>query len=175
MKAKRRGNKDNQSFWKRTVIIQLIILLMFFILFKNSIPCDAEQLQQTTIVVEEKTYFRQSKQGYHLICSYQTNRYRFPNLGIHAQYSNSDLHNLLTEGDQLTITYFESYSLLFGKHNYIVSASKENTELRTYEEYYKRKKGVSWAVCVLFGIIEVLFLGYCFIDACRTLSSRKRT
>ena len=53
MKAKRRGNKDNQSFWKRTVIIQLIILLMFFSLFKNSIPCDAEQLQQTNYTINK--------------------------------------------------------------------------------------------------------------------------
>ena len=162
MKAKKRGK--NKSFLLRYVLIQVVIAISFLVLLMNSFPIATNRLQQETITVEEKTYFRQSKQGYHLICSYQSVRYRFPNLGMHAQYSNSDLHTLLTEGDHLTVTYFESYSLLFGKHNYIVAANKENTKLRTYEEYYKSKGRVFIPLCILFAFLEILFLGFCTLD-----------
>ena len=141
------------------VLIQVLIIVMFFMAFNTSHPIDITDTKQAEITVDDVHYrvsqSRYSK-NYWLIISENSTEYIFSNLEPSAEYSVNELSESISVGDRLFLRYYETFNI-FGKINLIVDARTENETYRTLEEYNSSKQGVDIAVIIVFSVIEVLF------------------
>ncbi len=139
-------------------LMQILIILVFSWLLYKSKPVDLENTKQITITVDNVRYQRGPTEYYFIIYS-DSEKYLFSNYGRFGEYSNRELYESISIGDRLTLTYYNSSSLLHGNFNSVIEA-QSNTEIyRSVEEYTKLTAGISTAVTIPFLIIELVFVG----------------
>ena len=141
-----------------SVLIQVLIIAMFFMAFNTSHPIDITDTKQAEITVDD-TYCRFTGRRLTttwLVISENSTEYIFSSLEPSAEYSVNELYESISVGDRLSLRYYETFNIL-GKINLIVDARTENETYRTLEEYNNSKQGVDIAVIIVFSVIEVLF------------------
>ncbi len=145
-----------------SVLIQVLIIVSFVRLFNASQPVDISDTKQVEIIVEEVYYRTRTRFEDWLFVSDNSTKYILTNPGIFPEYTVSELYELISVGDRLSLRYYETFNIL-GKINLIVEACTETETYRTLEEYNKSKQGVDIAVIVIFSVFELLFCAGTFI------------
>lgn len=148
-----------------SVLIQVLIIAMFFMAFNTNHPIDITDTKQTEITVDD-IYYRitsgRHSTTYWLIISENSTEYIFSSLKPSAEYSVNELYESISVGDRLSLRYYETFNIL-GKINLIVDARTATETYRTLEEYNNSKQGVAIAVIVIFSVFELLFCAGTFI------------
>ena len=153
--------KRNHIFRSLAVrlLVQILIIVLFIGLLSESRPVALEDTIQRTICVDKTDYRRVfSERRFYIYAD--SVKYTFAS-GNHG-YSNSALSKTISAGDQLSIVYYED-SGLFGNANYIIAAQTETEVYRSLDGYYESKSGMPTIVIISFLIVELLFLGICFL------------
>lgn len=148
-----------------SVLIQVLIIAMFFMAFNTNHPIDITDTEKTEITVDD-IYYRITRgrhSTYWLIISENSTEFIFLSLEPSAEYSVNELYESISVGDRLSLRYYETFNIL-GKINLIVDARTETETYRTLEEYNKSKQGVDIAVIVIFSVFELLFCAIVFIS-----------
>ena len=150
-----------------SVLIQVLIIAMFFMAFNTNHPIDITDTKQAEITVDD-TYCRFTGRRLTttwLVISENSTEFIFSGDEPFSEYeySVSELHESISVGDRLSLRYYETFNIL-GKINLIVDARTENETYRTLEEYNNEKQGDAILVIILFSVIEVLFCAIVFIS-----------
>ncbi len=141
----------------RVLIIQILIILSFFLLLNMSRPVNITTSTQCNIVVEEIDYGRGFNES-RLYVYDQSIGYMFSKGAIISEYSGVyEISKQINEGDILTITYIEE-STLFGKRNLVVDAFSQEGVYLSYHQYNADKQIVRIALYVSFAIFELIFI-----------------
>lgn len=150
-----------------SVLIQVCIIVMFFMAFNTSHPIDITDTKQAEITVDD-TYCRFTGRRLTtawLVISENSTEFIFsgdePFSGY--KYPVEELNELISVGDRISLRYYETFNIL-GKINLIVDARTETETYRTLEEYNNSKQGVDIAVIVIFSVFELLFCAFVFIS-----------
>lgn len=158
-----------------SVLIQVCIIVMFFMAFNTSHPIDITDTKQAEITVDDIHYrvtqARYSK-TYWLIISENSTEYIFSSLKPSAEYSVNELYKSISVGDRLSLRYYETFNIL-GKINLVVEARTETETYRTLEEYNNAKQGVDIFVIILFFVIEVIFCAIAVLFFAFSKNTRK--
>ena len=155
-----KGDKKTSSYFF-LALIQVLIVIIFISLLKESSPINPSKLKKTDVYVEKTSYMRYFSEYRFNIFS-QSTRYSFANLGAFSKYSNNELHKNISVGDYISITYYEKQSF-FGKSNMVVDARTEEQTYRTLKEYNENVKGLWVVIVILFVVIELVYIGGCLI------------
>lgn len=141
----------------KIVIIQLLILIGFYLMLYGTKPTPVESTEFASITVDDIRYSNIG--GPFLVVSSGSEKYIFSNSGYPDQYSVDQLSEIISVGDCLSIRYEQRFSIRFGIHNHIIDAYSDTHRLRSIEITNEaRKEGfIPW--CTLWGLIELGFLG----------------
>ncbi len=159
----RSGEKEMQKRRKiisdlaKFLVFQILIVTVFLYFFQITKPVKHAELVSGTITVDNIEYYRAFSE-YNLNIYSGSNKYSFPNLGTLAEYSNSELHKQLSQGDIIEVIYYEKAHGLRGKSRWIVEAKSETQTYRSLSEYYNSKHGLPIFVIAAFSILEIIFL-----------------
>lgn len=145
------------------VFFQLLILSCFINLLLNSKKIELNETISTDIVVGETNLIQRGHLESSFVVFSDGNTFYFPNQTGQLQLSNSKLYDVISEGSQLSIIYFEKTGL-FGTKNWVVDARSEKIVYRSIEEYNKNKIGVIPLLVVLFLVIEIIYCGVLLFD-----------
>lgn len=156
-KIKRNLKNLNKRTIVCAVIVQVLLIAVFADTIAESRPINTEDTKQVTVTVEETKRISGSKGPKWFIVYSDSDKYYFTEFGIFGKYSNRELEEQISVGDELTLTYFEHFHILKNR-NLVVEASKENQVFRTLEEYNEQYSGVNIAAIIIFVILEILFL-----------------
>lgn len=157
-----------------SVLIQVLIIAMFFMAFNTNHPIDITDTKQAEITVDD-TYCRFTGRRLittWLVISENSTEYIFSSLKPSAEYSVNELHESISVGDRLSLRYYETFNIL-GKINLIVDARTENETYRTLEEYNSSKQGDDIFVIILFFVIEVIFCAVAVLFFAFSKNTRK--
>lgn len=138
-------------------LVQIAIIVLYTYMLNESKPIELERVKQIDITVEEICYKKVISE-YRLDIYSDLKKYSFASRGTTKEYSNSELYEIISTGDLLTIVYYEKSSV-FGTENRVVEARTKTETYRSFEEYNKGKNGLSVGVTVLFVMIEIVFWG----------------
>ena len=159
-----------------SVLIQVLIIAMFFMAFNTNHPIDITDTKQAEITVDD-TYCRFTGRRLTttwLVISENSTEFIFsgdePFSGY--EYSVSELHESISVGDRLSLRYYETFNIL-GKINLVVDAQTENETYRTLEEYNNAKQGDDIFVIILFFVIEVIFCAVAVLFFAFSKNTRK--
>ena len=144
------------------VLIQVVIVIMFVFVFRASQPIDIKEINQIDIIVEDIYLVRSSRSNKLLVVSDST-MYLFQTSPMFEEYSVNELYELISKGSKLSIRYFETYMLYYGKVRYVVDARSETETYRSIEAYYSSHEGAAIFVIILFSVLELFFIGLVFI------------
>ncbi len=139
-----------------SVLIQVLIIVSFVRLFNASQPIDINDTAQTEITVDDIYTIRVLRENLLFVVADST-YYLFTSRATFKDFSVHELYNSISEGDHLSLIYYESDSILFKKVNTVVDARTKTETYRSFEEYKKSKQGLDIAVIIVFSVIEVLF------------------
>lgn len=156
-KIKRNLKNLNRRAIVCVVIVQVLMIVVFADTITESRPINIEDTKQVTVTVEGAKRISGSRGPKWFIVYSDSDKYYFSEFGIFGKYSNRELEEQVSVGDELTLTYFEHFHFLKNR-NLVVEASNENQVLRTLEEYNKQHSGVNVAAIIIFIILEILFL-----------------
>lgn len=158
----RRAKINLKNLKKRTIIFAVLVqvLLISFLIngITDSKPIKVQDTQQVTITVEKTKNIGGGKGPKWFIVYADSQKYYFNNFGIFGKYSNSELNEHISVGENLTLTYYEKYHL-FANRNWVVEAENETEAFRTLDEYNELSSGtgVLVAVIVIFCILEIIY------------------
>lgn len=138
------------------ILGQIVILLVFVLLFQESKPIDINSCTNTRIIVEDKEYTRVYQE---YKCRIFSNgiRYDFYNTGSSGKYTSKELYEKIVIGEILDISYINRYGF-FGKYNLIVDAKDETNIYLDFNSYNLQKEKANISVIIMFSIIELVFL-----------------
>ena len=146
------------------VVVQSLILLLFFGLFYASKPIDVNSAKTAQIIVEDKEHKRVFRE-YRCVIFSNGLRYDFPNEGILGKYTPKELYDTISKGEKLDITYVKAYTIT-GSYNLIINAQSEKSLYLDFNLYNVSRSKAHNAVCLSFAVLEFLFLiGSAFVIA----------
>lgn len=141
---------------KRKIIflamIQLAIILFGLFAILINVPIAPEKIESKAITVEDTIF---NRVGPNLIIYSGTDKYVFGNNG---KYTASQLEEMISVGDRISISCAPSWSVLFGKHYQIVEASTDTCELCSLEKTNEDARKAVVAGIIVFGIVELVFV-----------------
>ena len=143
------------------VTIQLLLILVFTGLIRESITVDIKNTKQITVIVDEVQCFRFLETRFNIYTD--SEKYIFANSTALSDCSNSSLCDSISRGDELTIVYFEK-NTMFGKRRIVVGAKTDIEVYRSIEGYNASKRGASTLAFIISAIIELVFIGICWIN-----------
>lgn len=164
----RRVKRNLKNLKKRTIIFAALVqvLLISFLIngITDSKPIKVQDTQQVLITVEKTKNTGVSKGPQWFIVYSDSQKYYFDNFGIFGKYSNSELNEHISVGENLTLTYYEKYHL-FANRNWVVEAENETEAFRTLDEYNELNSGtgILAAVIVIFCILEIIYCLFPFL------------
>ncbi|MBQ2759816.1 MAG: hypothetical protein IJE93_08625 [Clostridia bacterium] len=139
------------------VLIQMFIVLLFLQLFRNGQAVKIEETKQADIIVED-IYIQIAPGENLLFIIADSGRYNFAIHSMFEKYSFRELEEIISEGDKLTVRYYEGYTI-FGKTKSIVDMRSETEIYRSFEDYTRAFRGVPTFIVILFSVIELIFAG----------------
>ena len=142
--------------------IQVLLIFIFVYMLIHSQQLDIKQTKQISIDVDDMYYYRTAKE-YKLLVVADSKYYLFAGRSTFKERSVHDIYESISIGDQLSLTYYESNSIIWGQVNIVVDANSETETYRTLEEYNRGREGLPVFVVVLCSIIELIFAGVVFI------------
>lgn len=142
------------------ILIQMLIVFGFARFLNSSQPVDIQDIKQIDIVAEDISTVRVPRENW-LIVVADSEQYVFENHSWHEEYSVNELYDSISEGDRLSLMYYESRNLFLGKANMVVDARTETEIYRSIEEYNRGKVGLPAAVAAIFSVsvIELFYIG----------------
>ena len=151
-----------KRLFKRSLLIQIIILLLFAVALHESKPIDINDCKNEQIIVDAKKYhygYREYK------CKIYSNgiRYDFPTHSIRDEYNPREFYGTIQEGDKLDITYKKTYSIR-GKENLVVAVKDDTTTYFDLDSYNSQKKPAFISMIVLFAVVELIFFAIVFFN-----------
>ncbi len=143
------------------IIIQFLIVFMFVQFIERSEQLDINDTQQIDIIVDDKYIFKALTEHRLVIVADSVN-YLFMSRATIDEYSVDELYSSVSNGERLSLVYYES-NFLFEKVNIVVDARTETQIYRTFDGYNYSKEGIHIFGCIIFSIIELLFVGGVYI------------
>lgn len=145
------------------VLVQVLIVLVFIRLISISLPINIDETEQITVTVEDAYRTKLPGGGRRvsenwLVVVADSNKYWFENV-LFDKYPVNELHQSISKGDELTLTYYKASNIILGNRNIVVAAESESETYRTIKAYNQSRQGVPVFVAVLFLITELVFLG----------------
>lgn len=144
------------------VFIQLLIAFAFAYMLINSRQININETHQASINVDNIYYYRIAKENKLLVIS-DSKYYLFTNRSTLKEHSVHDIYESISLGDQLSLTYYETHSIIWGKCNIVVGAHSETEIYRSLSEYNRGREGLPLFVIILYSIIELIFSGVVFV------------
>ena len=141
-------------------IIQVVIIFTFVHVLIGSQQINLNDTEQIDIIVDDIYYFRVPREKWLFVVSNST-EYLFMGRPTFEEYSVDELYNSISEGNRLSLRYYETHTVL-GKVNLVVDARSESETYRSIEEYNHGKQGVPTIVTVVFSLIELIIAGIVF-------------
>lgn len=141
------------------VFIQLLIVVVFVYLFNISQPININDTNKVNITVDDAYLVTRPRQTTWMVVVADSIEYVFTNSGTLEEYSTTEIYESISNGDQLSLVYYEMNVVLFGKTNIIVDAHTENTIYRSFDEYNRGRDGTSIYILITFFVIELVFVG----------------
>ena len=154
--TKLRNRKFAKRIAKYAVIGQIIIILLFSVLFYQSKPIDIKDCTSIEIVVDEKEYVH----GYgEYKCRIISNemRYEFSNTGIFGNYTLKELYQMISKGECIDIVYVERY-LFFQKYNLIIDARNESNVYIDIDTYTAQREATFLILMTFVSFVEMIFI-----------------
>lgn len=143
------------------LVVQLIIVLLFLRGLSESKSVTINDTKQVEIKVDNVFYFRGISE-YKLIIYSNTEKYLFDSRSNTEDYSIHELKEAISTGDKLSIVYYDGYSI-YGKIRRVVDARTETIIYRSFDNYNKGRAGSVLFLCIIFVVLEVLYLSYLII------------
>lgn len=145
------------------VLVQVLIVLVFIRLISISLPINIDETEQVTVTVDDAYRTKLPGGGRRvsenwLVVVADSNKYWFENV-LFDKYPVKELHQSISKGDELTLTYYKASNIILGNRNIVVAAESESETYRTIKAYNQSRQGVPVFVAVLFLITELVFLG----------------
>ena len=143
------------------VVIQVIIILLFYKLINISKAVEIEDTTQMTVTVDAIRYEYNARIESRVWIKSNSQQYFFGSPHTSNDYAAHEIFESLSEGDEITIIFYEENSIS-GPRNRIIDARTDTEVFCTYENYLKSMTNVIPAVCALFSFVELLFLSGVF-------------
>lgn len=145
----------------KVLITQLLLIILFSYALYLSRPASQSKITRINITVSQIQC--EPTINEHILCIYSNDgKYIFPNLGPNVNWSRNELNNEIKVGDELTISYIRSYTVL-GIRNWIVECENQSVQYRSMEEYNKQHDGLFVIEIFLFVLVEVLYFSLLFL------------
>jgi len=152
---KTRRSTPNQKAFICFLISELLILIVFLMLFHQSMPATKENTRQISGVVETVEYERAFSE-YRLRIYVDGACYQFANLGVGAPTSNREIYENIREGETVTVQYVERLGVT-GLERWVVDARSDRSIYRSIDEYNAQKRGVWILDIVLFSVFQAIW------------------
>ena len=146
-------------------LIQVLIVCFFIRFLNTSKPIDLADIKYVNITVDDAYLVNMSHKETWLIIVSQSTKYVFEHHTFYDEYSVYELHEEISKGDYLSLSYYDEYTLL-GKTNLIVELQNETKRYRSLEEYNRSKDGLPIASIILFIVAEFLLVGVEILYVC---------
>ena len=139
-------------------IIQLTIISLFVYVLISSLQFNENELKHIDITVDD-VYSVQIMREKRLIVISDSVKYTFRSPSFYSEeYSVSKLHDAVSVGDKLSLTYCESRGL-WRKSNIVVEARSDTEIYRCTEGFIRNRQGIPAFASIVFPITEAVFAG----------------
>ncbi len=146
------------------VLVQITIAFVFAVFLNNSHQIDINDTKQIDITVDDLYSTKVMREEWLYVVADST-EYLFTARPTLEEYSVSELHNTISRGDRLSLTYCETDHLVYGKLKIVVDARDDAEIYRTFDAYREGQQGVSVFAVILFSTIELIFIGVVLVYA----------
>lgn len=156
---KRKYSKEEKKIIRNLILflfVQVLCMQLCFYCWNACQPIDINDTKQVDIIVD-KAYETISGRRQVMYVVADSEYYMFTAPGFFEEYTVGELNDRISEGDHLSLIYYEGYSF-FQKVNHVIDARSETEVFRSLENYYRGKQGIPAFGVIICVIIESLFL-----------------
>lgn len=143
-------------------ILQIIYWCLAIAILCNSLPVSQSEIQHTSLTVEETKLIRYGSE-YKFIIEANSVQYLFDGRSQPGEYSTTRLHEAISQGNQLDVSYAEKNLGLF-RYNLVLAAQSGDIQFRTIPGYYAGKQGIGIKAGIILFVFDIILIAAFFLS-----------